>query len=153
MQQFRWLKILCTLALPCALMTATAACSRVPADRAVRNQVEVLQSAIDARDASAVHALLAVDFVGNRGMDRRQARQLAVAVFLQHRDVGAHMASVTIKMRSDTEATATFSLLATGGSGGFLPDSGQMFDVETGWRLIDGKWRLLNAHWTPELEL
>ena len=46
---------------------------------------------------------------------------------------------------------ARFSVLATGGSGGFLPDSGQVYQVETGWRLVDGEWKLLNASWTPNL--
>jgi hypothetical protein len=117
----------------------------------VRRQIEALQSAIDARDAGAVHDLLSEDFVGNRGIDRRQARQLAVAVFLQHRDVGAHLGPVKVELRSETEATAKFSVLATGGNGDVLPKNGQVFEIETGWRLIDGRWRLLNAHWTPEL--
>ncbi len=153
MHHFRWFKILCALALGCVLMAITPACSRMPAEQAVRHQLEVLQSAIDARDAGAVHDLLAENFIGNRGMDRRQARQLAVAVFLQHRDVGARLGPVTVQMHGQTEATATFSLLATGGDGGLLSKSGQVFDVETGWRLIDGEWRLLNAQWTPELAL
>ncbi|MFS8138571.1 MAG: nuclear transport factor 2 family protein [Thermomonas sp.] len=125
----------------------------MPAEQAVRQQLEVLQSAIDARDAGAVHDLLAEDFVGNHGMDQRQAHQLAVAVFLQHREIGARLGPVKVEMRGQTEAIAKFSLLATGGKGGLLPESGQMFEVETGWRLIDGEWRLLNAQWTPELEL
>ena len=153
MQQLRWIERLRMLALACALITTMSACSRVPAEQAVRKQLEVLQSAIDARDAGAVHELLADDFVGNHGMDRRQARQLAVAVFLQHREIGARLGPVTVEMRGETEATAKFSVLATGGKGGLLPETGQVFEVETGWRQIDGEWRLLNAHWTPELAL
>ena len=152
MHHSRWLETLLMLLLGCVLMAVTAACSRVPAEQAVRQQLQALQSAIDARDAGAVHDLLAEDFVGNRGMDRRQARQLSIAVFLQHRDVGAHLGPVTVQLHGQTEATATFSVLATGGTGGLLPESGQVFEVETSWRLVDGEWRLLNAHWTPELE-
>ena len=126
-------------------------CSRTAPEQAVREQLEVLQAAIDGRDAGDVQALLADDFVGNQGMDRRGARQLAVAVFLQHRDVGARIGPVAVELRGEDEATATFSVLATGGSGGFLPETGQVFDVETGWRLVDREWRLLNARWTPEL--
>lgn len=151
MQQFRWLKTLGMLALACTLMIATTSCSRVPAEQAVRKQLEVLQSAIDARDAGAVHDVLADDFVGNDGLDRRGAHRLAVAMFLQHRNVGARMGPVTIKVRSDSEATARFSVLATGGNGGLLPESGQVFQVDTGWRLIDGDWKLLNASWTPRM--
>lgn len=151
MQHFRRLKTLCLLALTCVVIAATTACSRATPEHAVRQQLEALQTAIDARDAGAVHDLLTEDFIGNRGIDRRGVRQLAVAVFLQHREVGARLGPVTVEMRGNTEATATFSVLATGGNGGLLPESGQVFEVETGWRLIDGDWRLLNASWKPDL--
>ena len=133
------------------LLLALAACSREAPEQAVRKQVEALQAAIDARDAGAVHGLLADDFVGNDGMDKRGARQLAAAVFLRHREVGAKVGPVAVELRGDHEAIARFSVLATGGAGGLLPDSGQLYQVETGWRLVDGDWKLLNASWKPNL--
>ncbi|MDI1253359.1 nuclear transport factor 2 family protein [Thermomonas sp.] len=150
MQHSSWARISGTLALVWLLIAAMTACSRTQPEQAVRQQLEALQKAIDARDTGAVQDLLAEDFIGNHGMNRRGARQLAVAVFLQHRDVGARLGPVTVEVRSETEATAKFSVLATGGNSGLLPTNGQVFDFETGWRLVDGKWRLLNARWTPE---
>ena len=151
MQHFRSNNPLYMLALVCLLMTAVSGCSRTPPEQAVRQQLVALQSAIDARDAGAVHDLLADDFIGNGGMDQRGARQMAAAVFLRHRDVSARLGPLTVEIRSKTEAIATFNVLATGSDGGVLPTNGQIFDFETGWRLIDGKWRLLNARWTPEI--
>jgi hypothetical protein len=150
MQHSRWLKMSWNGALTCLLLVAMAACSQASPEQAVRLQLEALQSAIDARDAGALNELLAEDFIGNRGLDRRGARRLAVAVFLQHRYVGAHIGPVTIELRGATDATAKFSVLATGGNGGLLPENGQVFEVETGWRLVDGEWRLLNARWKPD---
>jgi len=132
-------------------LCASAACHRATPEQAVRRQVEALQAAIDARDASAVNNLLAEDFVGNQGMDRRGARQLAAAVFFRHREVGAKLGPVSVEMRGESDAIARFGVLATGGSGGLLPDSGQVYQVETGWRLVDGEWKLLNASWKPNL--
>ena len=82
---------------------------------------------------------------------RRAIRQLATAVFLRHRDVGAKVGQVTVELRGDSDAIARFNVIATGGSGGLLPESGQVYQVETGWRLVDGEWKLLNASWTPNL--
>ncbi len=150
MQHSHWQRTWCLLAVAWVLIVAMTACSRTPPEQAVRQQLDALQSAIDARDAGDVQDLLAEDFIGNRGLDRRGARQLATAMFLRHRHVGARLGPVTVEIRSETEATAKFSVLVTGGDTGLLPGSGQVFDVETGWRLEDGKWRLLNAGWTPE---
>jgi hypothetical protein len=136
-----WLAMIAALAL--------AACGGESPEQAVRRQVDAMQAAIDARDAGALHDMLAEDFVGNEGMDRRAARQLAAAVFLRHRDVRAKVGPVSVELRGKSDAIARFSVLATGGSGGLLPESGQAYQVETGWRLVDGEWRLLNASWAP----
>ena len=132
-------------------LAALAACSRDTPEQAVRTQVEAMQAAIDARDAGDIDELLADDFIGNDGMDRRAIRQLASAVFLRHRDVGAKVGPIGVELRGDSDAIARFSVIATGGSGGLLPESGQVYQVETGWRLVDGDWKLLNASWKPKL--
>lgn len=128
-----------------------AGCSRADPEQAVRAQVQAMQVAIDARDAGAVEELLAEDFIGNDGMDRRAARQLAAGVFLRHRDISARVGPVSVELRGQSDAVARFRVVATGGSGGFLPDAGQVYQVETGWRQVDGDWRLLSARWTPNL--
>lgn len=150
MQQFRGSRRVRQLLLATAL-TILAACGRDTPEQAVRKQVDAMQAAIDARDAGDVGGLLADDFIGNEGMDRRAAKQLAAAMFLRHRDIGAKVGPVSVELRGDSDAIARFSVLATGGSGGLLPDSGQVYQVETGWRLVDGEWKLLNASWKPNL--
>ncbi len=145
------LRLMAMTTIVAMVLLACNACSRESPEQALRLQVDAMQAAMEARDAGDVHALLAEDFVGNDGLDRRGARQLAAGVFLRHRDVAARFGPVQVDMRGQGDAIARFTVLATGGSGGLLPDSGQVFDVETGWRLVDGQWQLLNARWTPRL--
>ena len=135
----------------CATVLCIAACAKSDVEEAVRTRVALLQAAIDARDAGDVQALLAEDFVGNDGLDRRGARQLAAGVFLRHRDVSATLGPVQVELRGREDAIARFTVLAAGGSGGVLPERGQVYEVETGGRLQDGEWRLLNASWEPQL--
>lgn len=131
------------------LAVALGACSNDSPEQAVRQRIDALQAAIDARDAGDIQALLAEDFVGNDGIDKRGAQQLAAAVFLRHRQVAAKVGPVSVELRGQADAIARFSVLATGGAGGLLPEQGQLYQVETGWRLADGDWQLLNASWTP----
>ena len=133
------------------LVLLLGACSVSDREQQLRQQIRALQEAIDRRDVGDVEALLADDFVGNEGMDRRGARQLAAAVFLRHREVAARIGLVEVELRGQDDAVARFQVLATGGSGGLLPERGQAYQVETGWRLIDGEWKLRNASWKPEL--
>ena len=131
-----------------ALLSAIAACSRDSPEQAVRRQIEAMQSAIEERDAGALSGVLAVDFIGHGGMDRREARGLAVAVFLRHRQVDARLGPIEVLLRGQGEAVARFSVLVTGGNGGLLPESGQVYRVETGWRFAGGECRLVYADWT-----
>ena len=148
MQQIRHLQRF-AFGITLVLALALGACSDESPEQAVRAQVAELQAAIDARDAGDIEALLAEDFVGNEGIDRRGARQLAAAVFLRHRQVAAKVGPVSVELRGEADAIATFSVLATGGSGGLLPEQGQVYQFQTGWRLVEGEWKLLNASWTP----
>ncbi len=150
MQQSRGFQPIRTL-LTAWLVLLLGACSVSDREQQLRQQIRALQEAIDRRDVGDVEALLADDFVGNEGMDRRGARQLAAAVFLRHREVAARIGPVEVELRGQDDAVARFPVLATGGSGGLLPESGQAYQFETGWRLIDGEWKLRNASWKPAL--
>ena len=147
LQALRWGRAWCLLAF---VLFATG-CTRPAPEQAVRAQLQALQAAIDARDTDAVADLLVEDFIGNEGLDRRGAKRLAAGLFLRYRDVGAKLGPVEVELRGEADAVARFSLLATGGAGGLLPESGQAYRVETSWRLVDGEWRLRSASWKAAL--
>jgi len=126
-----------------------AGCMRTPPEQRLREAIAGLQSAIAQRSASALDDALAEDFIGPGGLDRNGARRMAQALFLRYRDVGVSVGPLDIAMR-EQRATVRFTAALTGGAG-VLPDSGQVYDVETGWRLDGGEWRLVNASWKPRL--
>jgi hypothetical protein len=74
---------------------------------------------------------------------------MAQGIFLRYRDVGLTLGPLDVDVR-EQQATVRFTAALTGGAG-MLPDSGQVYDVDTGWRLVDGEWRLVNASWKPRL--
>jgi len=138
------------LLLACCV-AALPACRRAAPEQRLRDTVAELQQAIDGRDAKAVEAVLADDFVGNDGLDRVAVRRLAAAIFLQHREVAVRLGALDVVLTDADHATVTFTAAVSGGSGGLLPDSAQIYDVRTGWRLQDGDWRMTTAEWTPKL--
>lgn len=128
-----------------------AGCGRPPPEQALRERIDLLQRDINARRADAIADVLAEDFVGNDGMDRRQARRTAAALFLRYRKVGARFGPLRVEMRGDGRATVRFTAVLTGGEG-ILPDEGQLYEVTSGWRLDDGDWRLVSAEWAGRLQ-
>lgn len=134
----------------CACVLALAACSRPAPEQALRDTLAQMQSAIEARDASALAEHVAEDFIGPEGMDRKDARRLAQVVFLRNRDVGATFGPLQVSMQEE-HATVAFSAALTGGSGALLPDSAQVYEVSTGWRMRGDEWELVSADWKPRM--
>lgn len=138
-----WLSMLMALGL------VLTACQRTPPEERLRTTIAGLKTAIEQHDTSALQDTMAEDFIGPGGLDRDGARRMALGTFLRYRDVGVSLGPLDIDLRQE-HATVRFAAALTGGAG-ILPDSGQVYDVETGWRLEGGQWLLVNAKWKPRL--
>lgn len=131
------------------LLTAMlAACSRTPPEQALREAMQGMHAAIEARDAGDLADFLAEDFIGPGGLDRDGARRMAALHFMQHGAVGMTSGPLDIDVQ-DSHARVRFSAVLSGGSGRLLPDSARAWQVDTGWRLVDGDWLMTSADWEP----
>ena len=137
------------LLLPLLLVLCAAGCARTPPEQALRDTMAELQAAIERRDAAAVESLLADDFIGPEGLDRHGTRRLAQATFLRFRDVGSTFGPLDVTLQDD-HARVRGTAVVTGGAGS-LPSEGQVYEFETGWRLVDSEWRMVSAQWRPRL--
>lgn len=142
----------CRMALAALLAAGLAACARPSPEQRLRDTMAGLQQAVEAREAGGIRALLADDFIGPQGMDRDGAVGMARIAFLRHRRVGvAIVGPLDVRMQPPDHASVRFDAGVTGGSGGLLPDSARLYEVQTGWRLEDGEWRLTSASWEPRM--
>ncbi|UTA53004.1 nuclear transport factor 2 family protein [Lysobacter soli] len=132
------------------LALLTVACGRTPPEKRLRETMGELQAAIETKDAAALDEVLAEDFVGPSGLDRNGARRLAQLMFLRHGAIGANVGPVSIDMKPG-HATANFNVALTGSSGQLLPDTARLYDVTTGWREVDGQWRMTSVEWVGRL--
>lgn len=137
-------------ALLALLLLAAAGCTRTPPEEALRDTVREALATIESREAGALADHLAEDFVGPGGLDRDGARRLAALHFLRHGDVGVLPGPLDVELQ-ERHARVRFSAVLGGGSGRLLPDSTQVWQVDTGWRLDDGEWRMTSADWAPAL--
>lgn len=132
------------------ITAALAACARPAPEEALRQALAGTQAAIESRDAGALSGHLADDFIGPGGLDRDGARRLAAMHFLRHGDVGVLAGPAEIELEGG-HARVRLAVALSGGSGRLLPDSAQAWQVDTGWRLVDGDWRMTSADWSPAL--
>lgn len=141
----RWL---CGLGyLLCLLMLG--ACARDPSEQALRDTLDQLEVAGESRDVGDFMAHVSDDFVGNSSeFDQRGLERLLRLIALRHQSINVVRSGLEIEMHGD-RALVRMKILVTGGSGGLIPDQGQLFDTESGWRFVDGEWQLGNATWKP----
>lgn len=107
--------------------------------------------AVEQGDVSDFMAPVADDFVAdNRPLDRRALRLLVRRERMAREAINIQRLDTTIEVfASDVgqaRASASFRVLATGGSG-LLPDEGRFWTVETGWRRDGDDWMLISAKW------
>lgn len=133
------------------VLLAAAACARSGPEERLRERTQALHAAIESRDIAAMQHVLADDFVGNDGLDRRQARALATVLVSRYRSIGITFGPMDVQLQPPANATVRFSVLATGGGEGLLPQRIQAYEVETAWREEGGDWMLYHAKWTPRL--
>lgn len=142
-----WLASACAWML---LLMVVAGCSRPDPEVALRESVAGLQAAIEQRDPAAMQQQLADDFIGNDGLDRDGARRMAALLLMRHRDIGIDTGPLQLELAGE-HAVVRFTAMLRGGSGRLLPDAARVYEVETGWRMEHGEWRLTSARWSPVL--
>jgi hypothetical protein len=130
------------------VLAVLAACARDTPETALRAQLQRMQTAASERKASDFMEGVASDFVGNEGMDRAALHNLMRAQVLGNSTIGVTTGPVEIEQK-DGQATLRFTVLLTGGSGRFVPDSAQTYAITSGWRIEDGEWRVYYAQWKP----
>jgi len=90
---------------------------------------------------------VADSFGGQQGsMDRREFHRFMIFQINQNRRLHAQFFPIYVRETGEERASAHFKILVTGG-GGLLPDSGQLFEVETQWLLEGSDWKLDKADW------
>ena len=139
-----WLACLLT-----SLCLSLASCSKPPPEQALRASISKMEQAAQKKDAGEFFGYFAEDFSGSDGLDRESFRRYVQLVWLQNKDVGIQMGPLDVKLMED-RATVDFTVALSGGQG-LLPDRGQVYQVQTGWRLADDEWSLISATWKPVL--
>lgn len=137
-----------------ALVLLLVACGR-PDDPATRlkARIQTMEEAAEAAERGDFMAAVADDFSGQSGrLGREELADLFRVQLLRHTRVSALLSNVEIEMRGGQRAIATMNALLTGGPRAWLPESGRLYRIDSGWRMDDeGDWYLISAEWEPVL--
>ncbi len=125
-----------------------AACGeKLSVEQQVIATLEVMEEAAEQGEHFEFMNHVADSFGGQQGsMDRREFHRFMIFQINQNRRLHAQFFPIYVRETGEERASAHFKILVTGG-GGLLPDSGQLFEVETQWLLEGSDWKLDKADW------
>jgi len=108
-----------------------------------------MEAHIEAGERREFMNFVAEDFYGQSGeLNHDQLNGMLLYQLRRHKRVHAQILPVTVQAAGIDEAEARFQMLVTGGEG-WLPDTGQLYEVVSLWQMQDGEWRLRSAQWQP----
>jgi hypothetical protein len=121
------------------------ACTKTPPEQALRKTIDEMQQAGAQKDIQGLMNSFADDFAGSEGMSRDEFRRNVSLIWLRHKDIGIQTGLMEVALLDD-RATVNFTVALSGGQG-LIPDQGQIYQVQTGWRLENDEWKLISATW------
>jgi hypothetical protein len=128
------------------LVLACAGCSEEPDEAALIRIIAEMEQAVEAGEPGDFLEHMSKDFSGQGGgFDTPQVRTTLVGLKLRHEHIGVVPGDPEIVVQGD-RATVKLSVLATGGT--WMPETGQVLNIESDWRREEGEWRCFSAIWT-----
>jgi hypothetical protein len=125
-----------------------AACARPPDEVRIRNAVEAMQKAAEARHADGVLDYIGDDFTGQAGEVNREGLVRILKIeFLRKDGIGVALGPITVDIDGD-RAIAKFSMTLSDRSQRWLPSGTETYAVASGWRREGSRWICYNASWT-----
>ena len=132
----------------CVVLTQllVTGCSSPPTEQAITDALHEMAGALQDRESSPVLDRLHENFRSEGAgstMNRRDIQRLLLATFYRHQSISVTLTN--IRVETDTmnknRATAYFNALTTGSDGGWLPNTAQLYRVESEW-VLDGDWMM-----------
>jgi len=121
-----------------------------PAEDSITAEIQAMRQAVVEGDSGSARKRLHKDFrlqERNTTHDRKAAEQLVTGLLYYYTNISVTLTNIQVHpdpLRDD-QASATFNALVVAGRGGFLPETGQLFRVESTWTLDGNAWKLREA--------
>ncbi|MCW8964986.1 MAG: hypothetical protein OQL16_14410 [Gammaproteobacteria bacterium] len=130
------------------LLALLTACSQPPVEEAIRNNMQIIQTAIEEKDRSEVLSYLTEDFTGNQHINKEEAGKMLIAKFLLHNKI-----TITV-LKTEITPHPGYNFVANGkhsvvvtGADRLVPDSARVYEVKSHWELKDDDWMLARLTW------
>ncbi|WP_145999215.1 hypothetical protein [Oceanicoccus sp. KOV_DT_Chl] len=130
-------------------MLLMVSCNTDPAEQQILQNIELMESAVESKDASDVLDHLAEGFVANEAMDKKQVEALMRGYFFRYPAIELVSSNINVELNPNdpNRAVMAANLIVAGGNTGLLPDRASGYKLEGEWQIERGEWRLIRLTW------
>jgi len=134
------------------VLFALASCSPpLSVEQQIISVIRDMEARIEAGERRPFMEHVAANFTGQQeALTKDQLNAFVLLQLHRHQRLHAQLLPIQVIAFGPEEAEARFRALVTGGAG-WLPESGQVYEVETRWQRQDDEWLLTSARWKPVL--
>lgn len=135
----------------CALLILSAsllACHAQSPIDALDAAAQRLQDNLSNKRTSAVAQQLDNNFSAQQGMDKKDAQQQMMLVFMRFKNVNILVLNRSCQLDNSYHDRGHCSAqVAVTGAQGLIPERADYYKVNSQWQLEGKEWRLLKLHW------
>lgn len=125
-----------------------AACARPPDEVRIRDAIEAMQKAAEARNAGGVTDYIGDDFTGQAGeVNREGFARILKLEFLRKDGISVALGPISVDIDGD-RAIAKFEMTLGDSTQRWLPSGTETYAVVSGWRREGSQWICYNASWS-----
>jgi hypothetical protein len=125
------------------LLVLVAGCQRSDPEQAIRDAIDGIELAISERNAGGVSKHLADGFLLDGQLDRDAVYRMMIAQFLRFRNIGTVTSGLVVEIHPNDPGRAfARASVAIAGMQGLIPEDGNLYRINSEWRLEDGAWLL-----------
>ncbi len=122
-------------------------CSEDNAEKALKQALAELVSAVENKQHRSVTQKLSSDFRGNKRLNQQTMSALVFRYYLRHKFINIYTHINTIKITQDkNEADMLFHAVLTG-TKSTLPEHMRAFKIQSHWLKVDNEWKIKEANW------
>jgi len=111
--------------------------------------MEAIQAAADDKQLSDIMVHFHASFLGNRNMRKQQLQAYFYYHFRGNPTVRVYLSNTEISVEGE-EAEVSCHILVTGSQKN-LPDRGRLYQIQSSWKKIEGRWQVIDADWEDAL--
>lgn len=122
-------------------------CSKPPDDeQLIRQSMQAIQTAAEAKAIGEILEYLADDFIGNRQLRKANIRGMLLLHFRQNQNVHAFLHSVEVTVNGN-KADVTCQVILAGRGEEIIPERARVLDIQSKWEKRNDRWQIVEASW------